>query len=99
MKRLEAEALGALRRRASDLYHEIRRYLGFPLRLRLDGTGGTRVVLFGLPYPGWNAVLADRTAWARARGVRDVIRIPAWPAVARWLARRDAVFIPIKDKH
>ena len=96
-----SDAVVSARRRVVDSLHEIRGYLRFPLRLRLDAEGHTRVVLYGLPYPGWNAVLADRQTWMIAKGVHDVVRIPACPALAQWFSRRqhDAVVIPIKDGH
>lgn len=46
-------------------------------------------------------MLANHRAWTLAEGVHSVIRIPAYPALARWPSRRqrDAVVIPIKDGH
>ena len=79
---------------------EIRNFCRHPFRLRIDhGAGsGLKVILYGIPYGDWNAMLADVGFWRSLRGVSEVWRIPALPfLVPRGAA--NTVLIPMKTAH
>jgi hypothetical protein len=79
---------------------EIRNFCRHPFRLRIGHVAGPglRVVLYGIPYGDWNAMLADVDFWQSLLVVSEVWRIPALP----FLTPRGAVntvLIPMKTAH
>jgi hypothetical protein len=83
-------------------YHvgEIRTFRRYRLWLRLtpsEGPGVT-VILYGIPYADWNAVLADADFWRSLKSVREVRRIPAFGFLVPSAAERTIV-IPMKTEH
>jgi hypothetical protein len=83
-------------------YHlsEVRDFWRHPLRLSLvpaEGPG-LLVILYGIPYGDWNAMLANRDLWESLRVVSGVVRVPGfWPLLPRATDR--TVLIPMKSGH
>ncbi len=79
---------------------EVRNFWRHPLRLRLAPAKGPgiRVVLYGIPYGDWNAMLADRRLWESLEIVSEVLRVPGfWALLPRATDR--TVVIPMKSEH
>jgi hypothetical protein len=79
---------------------EVRNFCRHPFHLRIGASEGPglKVVLYGVPYGDWNAMLANADFWRSLRVVSEVWRIPA----VRFLAPRcaaDTVLIPMKTAH
>ena len=79
---------------------EIRNFCRYPIRLRIGAAegAGLKVILYGIPYGDWNAMLADVEFWRSLRIVSEVSRIPAIPFLVRRHSR-DTVLIPMKSAH
>ena len=79
-----------------ELYHFFR----WPLSLHdPDRSAGSTVVLYGLPFSGWNRHLAARALWDGVPGVSRVVRMPAMRGLLQQFAEPDAVVIPMKEAH
>src|SRR6185312_2830595 len=86
----------AQREPARELYDFFR----WPLSLRdPDRSAGSTVVLYGLPFSGWNRHLAARALWDGVPGVSRVVRMPAMRGLLQQFAEPDAVVIPMKEAH
>ena len=79
---------------------EARTFRRFPMRLRMTPAAGPglRVILYGLPYGDWNAILSDRKLWQDLGVVSELRRIPDFRWLLPWSAER-TVLIPMKTSH
>jgi hypothetical protein len=79
---------------------ELRTFRRFARRLKFTQTEGPglRVILYGIPYGDWNAMLADADLWQSLKRVSEVRRIPAFGFL---VPRGDdrTVVIPMKAEH
>ena len=80
---------------------EWRSFLSFPMHLSLPtaGAGGLTVVLFGIPYADWNALLSDIEFWRDLGGVSTVWRLPAFAWLLSLFGSASAVVVPMKSAH
>jgi hypothetical protein len=79
---------------------EIRTFGRYARRLQFAPVGGEdlTVILYGIPYGDWNAMLSDADIWRSLKGVREVRRVPAFSFLVP-RTNGNTIVIPMKTEH